>query len=256
MKKTFKLVAIFMVATIAIFAGVIGVYFLIENNRTYYIYDLKIVEPNRDFSYYVYTDNTNENYVKMNNKNVYMTSPSDRLEFGVYAYTSTGTTKVDISLSDYNIAGFDYSYGRAFIYYKRAGKVDLIAKLGGVEDRVTINIYDNSAESFAVYDEAYYGKEYSRSFPNKLVAYADDNAYNYIYEVSDLLSGKQTDTIDNNLLQVDQSSVDKTIFSVAQISPNSRKLTLKARAYMTDQDGNYIDEEGNIVDSTKRVKIN
>ena len=257
MKKTFKLVAIFMVATIGIFAGIIGVYFLIENNKTYYIYDLKIVNPNREFNYYVYTDNT-KSYSRMKNQSVYMTTPSENyLEFGIYAFTSNGTTKVERITSDKNIADFYYENGRAYIKYTHAGVVDISVKLGSVEDKITLYVYDNTAESFSVYDEAYYGKEYSRYFPNKLVTYADDVTYNYVYEVSDLLSGTQTGNVDNNLLRVDESSVDKSIFSYAEISPNSRRLTLRAREYMVDKDGiNYVDEEGNIVDKEQKVKIN
>ena len=74
MKKSLKLVAIFMAVLVVGVVGGISLYFLIANNKTYYVYDVRIVEPVKDESYYVYT-NPDAKYTSLKNKTVYMTSP-------------------------------------------------------------------------------------------------------------------------------------------------------------------------------------
>ena len=104
MKKSLKLVAIFMAVLVVGVVGGISLYFLIANNKTYYVYDVRIVEPVKDESYYVYT-NPDAKYTSLKNKTVYMTSPEkNNFEIGVYAHTSTGTTRVNVSSTNKNVA--------------------------------------------------------------------------------------------------------------------------------------------------------
>ena len=80
MKKTLKLVGIFMAVTLVVLVGGLSIYFLVQNNRTYYIYDLRIVEPVSNARGYVYTDSTAE-FTSIKNKTVYMTADgSNRFE--------------------------------------------------------------------------------------------------------------------------------------------------------------------------------
>ncbi|MBQ8425458.1 MAG: hypothetical protein IJX17_05505, partial [Clostridia bacterium] len=173
--SSLKVVGVFMIATIAIIAGGLSIYFLIQNNKTYYIYDIRIVEPLEDTGYFVYTNKEDSegnepeyDLVSMQNKNVFLTnSEANKFEIGVYADTSTNTTSIDITSSNTDIATISYSKGRCFVEYHRAGQVEITAEYGGVSDSITVNVYDNVSESFLVYDEAFYGK-YHTTFNNNI----------------------------------------------------------------------------------------
>lgn len=253
MKSTLKLVFMFIGAVIGISAVAIAGFILIEKNKTFHIYDVRIVHPVSSPTY-IYVDNTKE-YTYMKNKTVYLTNPAEnKFEIGVFAHTSNNTGNVEVTSSDESVATVTIdSRNRCFVNYFRAGEATITANVYGVTDTINLIVYDNTAEHFSVYDEAYYG-ESSYNFANKLVSYADNINYAYSYEVSDNYNGKVSENINNSLLKVDQSKVDKTIFQAAYIEPNSRKLVLKCREFLADENGETIlDENGNPTKITETV---
>lgn len=253
MKKSLKLVGIFMAVTIIAIAGGLSIYFLIEKNKTYYIYDVRIVEPLNNSRNYIYTNSERE-YSLMKNKTVYMTnSKENSFEIGVYAASSTNTTSVHLTSSNPNVASLSYSRGHCYVQYHRAGETNITAELGGVKDTITVTVYDNVAESLIVFDDAYYG-DYSTSFSNKIVSYADDNSYYYRYDVSSLDNGDPSADINSELLRIDTSKVNKSIFSVARIDPEKRSLNIRCRKYKVDENGNdVLDDDGNKIKITDTI---
>lgn len=245
MKKTLKLVGIFMAVTIIAIVGSVSVYFMIEKNKTYYIYDVRIVEPLTNSRNYIYT-NSERQYSLMKNQTVYMTNSSENsFEIGVYASSSTNSTSVHLTSSNPSVASLSYSRGHCYVQYHRAGETQITAELGGVKDTINVTVYDNVAESLIVFDDAYYG-EYSESFSNKIVSYADDNSYYYRYDVSCLDNGDASADINSELLRIDTSKVDRSIFSVVRIDPEKRSLNIRCRKYKVDENGNEIvDDDGN-----------
>ena len=120
MKKSLKLVGIFMVVVIVGIVGGLSIYFLIANNKTYYIYDLRIVEPVQGQGYYVYTDSEAE-YTSMKNKVVNMTCDEENiLEIGIYAYTSTNTNQVNVYSSNTGVAEIRINNGHMYVVYRGA----------------------------------------------------------------------------------------------------------------------------------------
>lgn len=253
MKKSLKLVGIFMIVMVVAIAGGLSIYFLIEKNKTFYIYDVRIVEPVARARNYIYTD-SEANYSLMKNKTVYMTNSSENsFEIGVFASSSTNSTSVHLTSSNPTVASLSYSRGHCYVQYHRAGEAKITAELGGVKDTIDVLVYDNVAESLIVFDDAYYG-DYSTSFSNKVVSYADDTSYYYRYDVSCMTDGKKSDQIDSELLRIDSSKVDKSIFSVARIDPETRSLNIRCRKYKVDENGNDIlDESGNRVKITDTI---
>ncbi len=234
MKKSLKLVGIFMVVLLVGVVGGISLYFLIANNKTYYIYDVRIVEPVKDESYYVYTNNE-ASYTTMKNKVVYMTTPEDNnFEIGIYAHTSTNTTRVDITSSNPNVATVSSSNGRLFVNYKGAGETEIIASIGkAVQDSIKVTVYDVSAEELAVFDDRYYGEDYSKYFANKIVAYADDMQYTYRIETANMTGGEFSDNVNSELLAIDYTQIDRNIFkdnSDVQIDSVNKTLILKCNS--------------------------
>jgi len=237
--KSLKIVGIFMVVTIVSIVGGLSIYFLIEKNKTFYIYDVRIVEPMENSRYFVYTDNEpEEEYLSMKNKTVYMKNTEvNKFEIAVYAYTSINTTSVDITSSNTNVATISYSQGHCYVEYHCAGQAEITAEVSGVKDTIVLDVYDNVAESFKVYDDAYYG-DYNSSFSNEIVSYADDTSYYYRYETSSFNDGSKSGEVNDELLRVDESKVDKDIFSVARIDPITKSLNIRCNAF--DKDGNKI----------------
>lgn len=234
MKKSLKLVAIFMAVLVVGVVGGISLYFLIANNKTYYVYDVRIVEPVKDESYYVYT-NPDAKYTSLKNKTVYMTSPEkNNFEIGVYAHTSTGTTRVNVSSTNKNVASVSANDGRLFVNYKGAGETTITASVGGVvQDSVKVTVYDVSAEELAVFDDKYYGREYSKYFANKIVAYADNTEYKYRIETAAMAGGEFSNIVNAELLAIDYTQIDTNIFpdkSDVRIDPLNKTLILKCNS--------------------------
>lgn len=292
-----KLAGIFIVAMIVVITGGLSIYFLIENNKTYYIYDVRIVEPVAKAGFYVYTDGKDVeydknykptgNYVSMKNKNVYMKNLNEnKFEIAVYASTSISSTSVNITSSDTNVATISYLKGHCYVEYHRAGTAIITASFDDVKDSITVNVYDNIADYLAVFDETYYGI-YNTSFENNVITYADDELYFYNYETSvfddykqvisdyeqrikgyeeliaeyepdltetselykeykkvldeyDKILEKYNVICNDELLRVDPSSIDETIFSIARIDSTTKTLCLKCHS--KDKDNNLIDK--------------
>lgn len=248
MKKSLKLVGIFMIVMIVGIVGGLSIYFLVANNKTYYIYDVRIVKPVSGASYYVYTDEEAE-YSLMQNQTVYMTSKDQNIfEIGVYAYTSTNTTKVDVTSSNEDVAQVYSSRGHMYVEYKSAGEAKITASIGEVSDTISVLVYDIPAADLAVYDDKYYGEEYSKYFPNQIVTYADEIDYAFRYETSNVVGGEYSNTINNELLKIDYTKIDKSKFlkqtgedefesEITQnvyISASDKKLHIKCDAVLPD----------------------
>ena len=212
MKKSLKLVGIFMIVMIVGIVGGLSIYFLIANNKTYYIYDLRIVEPVADQGYYIYTDSTLE-YSSMKNQVINMTNSEANIrEIGIYAYTSTNTTQVKVSSSDTSVAEIQTSNGHMYIVSKNAGVTTITAEVGKVTDSINVIVFNKPAEELDVFDDRYFGESYSKYFPDEVVLYADGEEYEYRYETSSLKGGEYSDDINNELLMVDYQNVDKDVF--------------------------------------------
>ena len=247
MKKTLKLVGIFICALTLIIVASISIYFLIERNKTYYIYDVRIVMPNQGSRYYIYTD-SEASYSLMKNQVVYMTNAdSNRFEIAVYAHTSTDTTDIELTSSNNSVASISVRNGHCYVEYKQAGVAEITASLGGVSDKITVTVYDNIAEELIVYDDAYYGEEYKEYYPNRIVSYADSNLYSYNYVVSSFTNGEFSTNINSENLRVEY---DTDIFENVYINPNNQTLNVQCKS-------TYIDEEGNIqmIDETNDAAI-
>lgn len=273
MKKTLKLVGIFIaILTIGITGG-LSVYFLIQNNKTYYIYDLRIVEPIAEASTYLYVNKENT-YFTLKNQSVYMTADSDNLlEIAIFADTTNGARNLKITSSDSSVAGIVYIHGKCYVEYKKAGVATITASIDMVEDSFDIYVYNRSAEEFNVYDNTYYGK-YAEMFANKVVAYADDNAYEYdfsmnsaFYEEREELETEEPSeaeivseengenasvensdienaedekvivgddfTVNGNLLEIDKTTVNEDVFSDISIDASTRKITIQCKASLS-----------------------
>ena len=156
MKKTLKLVAIFIgILVVGIVGGVSG-YLLESKNKTYYIYDVRIVEPltGTDVDTYVYINPDNrDSYKSIKNKRVYMTTESENfIEIAVYAHTSNKSKKVTITSSDTSVAKIVYRNNRCYVNYLKAGTATISSELGGVVDSFTLEVFNQSAKYFNVYD--------------------------------------------------------------------------------------------------------
>ncbi len=241
MKKSLKLVAIFIGVLIVAIVGGLSGYFLITNNATYYIYDLRIVEPVARAGSFVYTD-SEQSYSSIKNKKVYMTSEkNNRFEIGIYAFTSNETRSVNLSSSDTSVARVVTSGSKCYVYYYKAGEATITVSIGSVKDSFTLTVYDQVADEFNVYDEGYYGKYASNdNYVNKVVAYADGEAYSYSFSVKSK-SGQHSDLVNNDLLRIDTSSIDKDVLSEVSLDSENQKLILKCNdAIKTNIDSRII----------------
>ncbi len=232
MKKTLKMVVIFGVI---LFVGVFGAlagYMLITKNKTFYIYDLRIVNPIEDAGTYVYVNELN-NYVSMKNQKVYLTSEEENLiPMAVFAYTSTQTKDVKIESSNPNVAKIVYKDSLCFINYLQAGTAVITSSLGGVTDSITVEVYDQVTEFFTVYDYKYYGN-YADYFPNQIIGYSDSITYKYDYVVFSAAGESAGDLLNNEHLRIDDSRLNMNVFEEVYIDPVSKQLVVTCKSDLT-----------------------
>jgi hypothetical protein len=230
MKKTLKLVGIFIGVLIIAIVGGLGGYYLIAQNKTYYIYDLRLVEPKGYESYYVYTD-SDEEYTSIKNKKVYLTSNSEnKFEIGVYAYTSTNTTDVEVSSSDTSVAKIVVNGRRCYVEYLKEGVATISVSIGSVTDSFDLYVYNEIAESFVVYDSTYYGDfAQFKQFKNKIVSYSDMTNYYYDY-VAQSVSDEEGQNINNSLLRIDGTKVNYDVFDRVYIDSVNKKLVVRCKS--------------------------
>lgn len=232
MKKTLKLVGIFMAIIVVAGVGALAGYYLITKNKTYYIYDLRIVEPVADADTYVYVNSENS-YVSMKNQKVYMTAEEENfIPIAIYANSSTQTKNVSIKSSDPSVAKIVYKGSECFINYLKAGRATITTELGGVEDSITIDVYDQVAEDFSVYDYKYYG-DYASYFPNKIIGYSDSITYEYDYVAYSASGEDAGDELDNDLIRIDATKLNKDVFAKASIDSINKKLVLQCKSNIT-----------------------
>ena len=233
MKKTLKLVGIFVAILTIGFAGGLSVYSLFQKNKTYHIYDLRIVEPVEGTSSYVYLD-PDYDYTPIKNTEVYMNSEEeDYLGIAIYSSTSDNRKDVEIESSNPDVAEIVYKEGKCYIKYKKAGVATITASIDKVEDSFNLSVYNKSANNFNVYDDYYYGK-YAEINNNKIVAYADDITYEYDFVVNSSFATDDNDEVNCQLLRVDQSSVDENVFAKVEIDPVSQKLVVQCKSSFSD----------------------
>ena len=254
MKKTLKLVGIFMAVTLVVLVGGLSIYFLVQNNRTYYIYDLRIVEPVSNARGYVYTDST-ANYTSIKNKTVYMTADgSNRFEIGIYAYTSINTTDVEISSSDTSVARVIITGNRCYVEYVGAGVATISVKIGSVVDSFDIYVYNEVADDFVVYDNRYYG-EYSNYFPNQIISYSDSIQYTYDYVVSTPENSDASDVVNSSLIRIDETKVNEDVFEEVYIDADNKKLVLTCKSDLTNNMNETIVVQTYYYTADGRIKI-
>ena len=257
MKKTFKLVLIFSGALFVIVFGALAGFVIIDKNKTYYIYDVRFVEPVEGMSGYVYTDSEAE-YVSIKNQSFYMSSDEKNYyPIAIYAYTSTNTKDVKITSSDTSIATIDYGIGTScHVKFLNEGFVTITAEIDGVKDTLMFHVYDQIPSEFTVYDYGYYG-DYAELFPNTLVSYADETEYRYKYFMDNASDTGDNEHIDGDLLRVDETNLDNDIFSFVDIDSATKELIVKCKKPDTTQKENidstiilqsfYHNEDGEIV---------
>ncbi len=228
MKKTLKLVAIFAGIVFAAVVGGLSGYMLIVKNKTYYIYDLRLVQPVEDAGTYIYTNNE-RSYTSMKNQKVYMTTEEENyIPFAVYASSSNKTKNITLSSSDPTVAKIVYKDNLAYIQYLKAGTAVITTTLDKVQDSFTVEVYNQVTENFSVYDNAYYG-EYANIFPNKIVGYSDGIAYAYDYKAYSAAGETAGDLLNNDLLRIDTSKLNTDIFEDVHIDPVNKKLVVKCK---------------------------
>lgn len=262
MKKSLKLVAIFIGVLIVAIVGGLSGYFLITNNATYYIYDLRIVEPISNVNSFVYTD-SESTYSSIKNKKVYMTSESENyFEIGIYAYTSNETRNVSLSSSDTSVARVVIRGSKCYVYYYKAGEANITVSIGSVQDSFKLTVYNQVADDFKVYDYGYYGKFATNdNYVNRVVAYADGDSYSYDYSVK-AKSGEGYDLVNNDLLRIDTTSIDSDILSEVSLDATNQKLILKCNEEVKSNidsriiiQSYYYSDDGN-VQVTGSYKVN
>ena len=235
MKKTLKLVGIFIAILVVGIVGGLSGYFVIQKNKTFHIYDLRIVEPAAGASSYIYM-NAERKYTSIKNKKVYMTANSDnRFEIAIYAYTSNKTKDIKIVSSNKDVADIIYLDGKCYVEYKQAGETTISASIDKVIDSFDLYVFNQPAEEFYVYDERYYG-EYSLDdrFLNKIVAYADNLVYEYDFKTNSVFSDTDDFAVNGDLLRIDETSVDKDVFEKVEIDASRRKLIVKCKSSFSE----------------------
>lgn len=234
MKKTLKLLLIFMGSFLVILVGGIGGYNLIMNNQTFYIYDLRFVEPVSGAKSYIYTSG-GSSYKTMMTSQVDLQSESENyLEIAVFVSTSNGNTNISISSSDESVAKIEYKNNKCYVKYLKAGDATITTSLGSVSDSFNIEVYDRVASGFRVYDYSYYGENYAerREYVNKLVCYSDENeslVYEYNYELFDEAGNSCADYFNNALLEIDKSSYLGDYFDEVYLDTANKKLRIVSK---------------------------
>lgn len=228
MKKTLKLALIFAGGLFAVMMGTLAGFVLVDRNKTYHIYDLRIVEPVEGMSGYIYTDRETE-YVSIKNQSVYMNSEEHNFyPIAVYAATSTNTKDVKITSSDTSIARIVYKNGGCFVHFLKEGFVTITSEIAGVKDNLMFHIYDQVPSNFTVYDYAYYG-DYAELFPNTLVSYADDVEYRYKYYLDNASETGDNEHVDGDLIRIDRSNLDEDVFSNVYVDSATNELVVKCK---------------------------
>ena len=228
MKKTLKLVFMFAGGLFAVIIGALTGFVLIDKNKTYYIYDVRIVEPVEGMSGYIYTDKEAE-YTSVKNQSFYMSSKEKNYyPIAVYVSTSNNSKDVKITSSDTSIAKISYKDDSCYVEFLSEGFVTISSELDGVKDTLTFHIYDQIPSVFTVYDYDYYG-DYAELFPNTLVSYADDIEYRYKYYMDNASDTGDNEHIDGDLLRVDRSNLDEDIFSFVEIDSATKELVVKCK---------------------------
>ncbi len=251
MKKTLKLVAILISVLVVVIVGGLSIYFVAQNNKTFYIYDLRIVEPVSGQYDFVYT-NSEQKYKSIKNRSVYLRSNSqNRFEIGVYANTSNGMTNVYPTSSNENVAKIVYSNNSCYVQYQKAGKATISVSIGTVTDSFELTVYDIVADSFTVFDDNYYG-EFSSYYPNKLIAYSDGLQYSYNYEAK---SSQESNSyaVNNDMLRV--VNVDESIIESATINPKNQKLLIKCKSGFTKDIDTTITVQSYTISESGKIKV-
>lgn len=265
MKNTLKLVMLFVGGLTAIIVGAMAGYFIIANNKTFYIYDVRLVEVVEGMSGYIYTDNEAE-YTSIKNQRVYMKSSEDNIyPIAVYAYTSTNTTDVTIKSSDPSIARVVYKDNQCYIQYLKEGFATITTELYGVTDSFSIQIFDQLPSEFTVYDYEYYG-DYAELFPNTLLLYADETEYRYKYFLNNASDTGDNSNVDGDLIRIDETNLDEDVFEKVYIDSLTNELVVECKIPEETQTDNvdstiilqsfyYTDEGTVVVENEYVVKV-
>lgn len=254
MKKTFKLVIIFIGGLTAIIVGALTGYLLISKNKTFYIYDVRLVEPIEGRAGYIYYDKGNKieqseedatggtsgesekvenvetiEYKPIKNKIVYMKSQATNIcPIAVYVSSSDSVNNVSITSSDKDIARIVYKDGGCFVEYLKEGFVTITSEFYGVKDSFSVQIYDQLPSEFNVYDYDYYG-DYAELFPNTLVSYADNVEYRYDYFLNNVSNTGTNENIDGDLIRIDQENLQTDVFENVYIDSATNELVVKCK---------------------------
>ena len=230
MKKTLKLVGIFAgILLIAVVGGLSG-YFVIARNRTFYIYDVRLVTPVEGANTYIYT-NTENAYTSIKNQKVYMTSEEENfIPVAAFVSSSDNVKNIQVVSSDPSVAKVVYQSGRCYVNYLKAGTAIISTSYGGVSDSFVVEVYDQVAEDFSVYDYEYYG-DYASYFPNKIVGYSDSISYAYDYKAFSAAGDEaSSETLNNDLLRIDTSRLNKDVFEDVHIDGKNKKLVVTCKS--------------------------
>ena len=253
MKKTFKLVLIFVGGLIAIIVGALTGYLLISKNKTFYIYDVRLVEPIEGRAGYIYYDKgkkieksdeeeggTSSDaekvedteavvYTPIKNQTIYMKSQAtNTYPIAVYVSSSTSVDAVSITSSNKDIAKIVYKNGGCYVEFLKEGFVTITSEFHGVKDSFSVQIYDQLPSQFNVYDYDYYG-DYAELFPNTLVSYADDVEYRYDYFLNNVSNTGSNANIDGDLIRIDQENLQTDVFENVYIDSVTNELVVRCK---------------------------
>lgn len=250
MKKTFKLVALFMGIVLAVAIVSVVAFVLINKNKTYYIYDLRFVEPISSQSGFVYTDSSLE-YTTVRNKNVYLSSKNEnRIPIAIYADTSLESPNINYKSTNPEVANLLIENGKCYIAYYKVGDAEITINIDKVSDTFKISVFNQSADDFYVYDDKYYGNfaKIDR-FQNSVVAYSDGTTYGFKYEAFssfDIVSGElsiediTSASVNSDYLRIDKDKLNTDVFEFAEIDAYSKKLMIKCKTGLTENSNEQI----------------
>ncbi len=281
MKKTLKLLMIFIGGLTAIIVVSLTGYFIIAKNKTFYIYDVRFVMPMEDMDGYIYTtkdvsaiDEEDENvnledfvqYVPIKNQTVYLKSEKTNIfPIAVYVDASISVSQVNIASSDKDIAKIVYQDGGCYVHFLKEGLVTITSEFHGVKDSFAIQIYDQLPSNFNVYDYDYYG-DYAELFPNTIVSYADDEEYRYNYVLDNISNTGTNDNINGDLIRIDQENLKLDVFSNVYIDSVTNELVVKCKNPQDEQKDNfdsaiilqsfyYADDGSIVIENNYEVKV-
>ena len=212
-------------------------FLIINKNKTYYIYDVRIVEPVEGMNGYIYTDSEAE-YVSIKNQSFYMSSEENNFyPIAVYASSSNNSTNIKITSSDSSVAQIVYKDDGCFVQFLKEGFVTITSELDGVKDSLIFHIFDQVPSEFTVYDYSYYG-DYAELFPNTLVSYADNMEYRYKFYLDNASHTGDNEHIDGDLIRLDTANLDTDVFSNVYIDSATKELVVKCKKPETVQKEN------------------